>query len=241
MARPNLRIDVIKRVGKPIAFSVNDRLAIEAKYGHKLTSEQWKQITDVTSVLTIYIPGINVASSARLVLSKFKKLEAAAKSLRSEFSKTPDYEIFTPQEIYWTFFARRQRPPRLSEEFQFLEDILGAVTKFSEFAVQQLQKPNPKQSNHWFTLSESDVWNIWVNELTEVADARPTDRQAVDFLEAARAVGIKTLPRLFGWCTWRGAFLLPCLAVRLPRHVRQRIDAILRKDLDLKNRFILRA
>jgi hypothetical protein len=168
MARPNLRIDVTKRVGKPIAFSVNDRLAIEAKYGHKLTSEQWKQITDVTSVLTIYIPGINVASSARLVLSKFKKLEAAAKSLRSEFSKTPDYEIFTPQEIYWTFFARRQRPPRLSEEFQFLEDILGAVTKFSEFAVQQLQKPNPKQSNHWFTLSESDVWNIWVNELTEI-------------------------------------------------------------------------
>lgn len=89
MARPNPRIDVIKRVGRPIAFSVHDRLAIEAKYGHKLTSEQWQQITDVTSELTILIPGIKVATRVRVVLPKFKKLEAAAKSLRNEFNETP--------------------------------------------------------------------------------------------------------------------------------------------------------
>jgi len=168
MARPNLRIDVIKRVGKRIAFSVNDRLAIEAKYGHKLTSQQWEQITGVTSVLTMFIPGIKVASRGRLVLPKFKKLEAAAKSLRSEFNKTSDSGNFTPQEIYWAFFARRQRPPRQGEEFQFLEEILGAVIKFSEFAIQQLQKPDPKQPNAWIAHSESDVWNIWVNALTKI-------------------------------------------------------------------------
>ncbi len=168
MARPNLRIDVIKRVGKPIKFSDRDRLAIEAKYGHKLTSEQWKQITGVTSVLTIFIPGINVASRVRIVLSKFKKLEEAAKSLRSEFNETSDHGNFTPQEIYWGFFARRQRPPRQGEEFQFLEEMLGAVIKFSEFAIQKLQKPDPKQPNAWCTLSESDVWNIWVNALTKI-------------------------------------------------------------------------
>ena len=94
MARPNPRIDVIKHVGKRIAFSVNDRLAIEAKYGHKLTSEQWQQITGVTSVLTMFIPGINVATRARLGLSKFKKLEAAAKSLRIEFNENSGQREF---------------------------------------------------------------------------------------------------------------------------------------------------
>jgi hypothetical protein len=168
MARPNPRIDVIKRVGKRIAFSDRDRMAVEAKYGHELTSKQWQQITDVTSVLTIFIPGINVASRARLVLSKFKKLEAAAKSLRSEFKDYPDDGNFTPQEIYWGFFARRQRPPRQGEEFQFLEEILGAAIKFSEFAIQQLQKPDPKQPNAWVAHSEGDVWNIWVNALTKI-------------------------------------------------------------------------
>ena len=168
MARPNPKIDIIKHLGKRIAFSVDDRLAIEAKYGHELTSEQWKQITGVTSVLTMFIPGINVASRARLVLSKFKKLEAAAKSLRSEFKETPGGVNLTPQEIYWAFFARRQQPPRQGEEFQFLEEILGAVVNFSEFAIQQLQKPDPNQPNAWFAHSESDVWNIWVNALTTI-------------------------------------------------------------------------
>ena len=144
MARPNPRIDVIKRVGRPIAFSVHDRLAIEAKYGHKLTSEQWQQITDVTSELTILIPGIKVATRVRLVLSKFKKLEAAAKSLRNEFNETPlGSRSLTPQEIYWAFFARRRQPPRQHEEFQFLVEILGAVITFSEFAKQQLRNRIP--------------------------------------------------------------------------------------------------
>jgi hypothetical protein len=106
MARPNPRIDLLKHVGKPIAFSDEDRAAIEAKYGRKLTPEQWKQIIGVTSVLTIFIPGIKGATRRRAVLSKLKKLEAAATSLRSEFTEIPDRGNFTPQEIYWAFFAR---------------------------------------------------------------------------------------------------------------------------------------
>jgi hypothetical protein len=103
MARPTPRIDLLKRIGKPIAFSDEDRAAIEAKYGHKLTSEQWEQITGVTSIIVTLIPGIKGATRLRVVLSKFLKLEAAAKSLRSEFNEIPDRGNFTPQEIYWAF------------------------------------------------------------------------------------------------------------------------------------------
>jgi hypothetical protein len=131
MARPKPRIDLLKHLGTPTVFSVDDRAAIEAKYGCKLTSEQWEQITGVTSVLTEFIPGIKGATRLPVVLSKLKKLEAAAKSLRSEFNEIPDRGNFTPQEIYFAFFASRRRPPRQSEEFTFLEEILGAVIKFS--------------------------------------------------------------------------------------------------------------
>ena len=168
MARKSPRIDVIKRVGKPIAFSDRAKRAIEEKYEHNLSSEQWQQITEVTCVLTTFIPGIREASRVRLVLSKFKQLEAAARALRAEFNKTPESGTFTPEEIYWAFFARRQYPPRQGEEFQFLEEILGAIIKFSEFAIEQLQKPDLTDPNAWLAHSESDIWNIWVNELTKI-------------------------------------------------------------------------
>ena len=104
MPRPNPRIDIAKRLGKLIAFSDNDRDAIVAKYGRKLTSEQWEKITRATSALTIFTPGIKDATRTPVVLSKLKKLEAAAKSLRNEFDETPDRGNFTPEEIYLAFF-----------------------------------------------------------------------------------------------------------------------------------------
>ena len=167
MARPKPRIDTLKHLGKPIAFSVGDRAAIEAKYGHKLTSEQWEQITGVTSALTIFTPGIKDATRTPVLLSKLKKLEAAAKSLRSEFNEIPDRGDFTPKEIYREFFARRWDCPP-GEEFLCLEEILGGVIKFSEFARQQIQKPDPKQPNTWRSPSEGEAWNIWVNALTKI-------------------------------------------------------------------------
>jgi hypothetical protein len=112
MACPIPRIDVLKRVGKPIAFSVDERARIEAKYGHKLTSDHWEKITKVTSILTIFTPGIKGATRLRVVLSKFKKLAEAAKSLRSEFNETPDSGKFTPEEIYWGFFCPSAASPR---------------------------------------------------------------------------------------------------------------------------------
>jgi hypothetical protein len=50
----------------------------------------------------------------------------------------------------------------------FLEELLGAVIKFSEFAIQQIQRPDPKLPNVWHSPSESRVWNIWVNALTKI-------------------------------------------------------------------------
>ena len=75
----------------------------------------------------------------------------------------------------------------------------------------------------------------------QIADARRTDRQTVDLLEAAGSIRIEALARLLGRRAWYGAFFLPRLTVYLPCHVRQRIDAILWTDLDLEHRFILRA
>jgi hypothetical protein len=167
MPRPNPRLDAIKHLGKPIAFSVDDRANIEAKYGRELTSELWEQITHVTSVLTIFIPGIKGATRLPVVLSKLKKLEAAAKSLRSEFNEIPDRGNFTPEEIYRIFFSRRRHCPP-GDEFLCLEEILGGVIKFSEFTRQQIQEPDPKQPNTWRSLSEGDAWNIWVNALTKI-------------------------------------------------------------------------
>jgi hypothetical protein len=167
MARSKPRIDVIKRLGNAVVFSIDDRLAIEAKYGHKLTSRQWEQITDVTSILMELIPGLKDATPLSAVLSRFEKLEAAAKSVRSEFDGISIAGNFTPQEIYWAFFARRRRCPPPSEEWDFLNEILGAVIKFSEYAIRQIQRPDPEHPN-WLAFSEGEVWNMWVNALTKI-------------------------------------------------------------------------
>src|SRR5262249_59917688 len=65
------------------------------------------------------------------------------------------------------------------------------------------------------------------------------DRQPVDLLEAARAVGKEALA--MGGGTGRGTFLLPRRSVGLPRHVGQRIEAVLRLELDLVDRLVARA
>jgi hypothetical protein len=88
--------------------------------------------------------------------------------LRSEFGEIPDHGNFWPEEIYWAFFARRRRPPGPQEEFLFLEEIVRAMIKFSEFLRQQMQKRDLKQRNAWISLSEGEVWNMWVNALTEI-------------------------------------------------------------------------
>jgi len=75
MARSKPRIDVIKRLGNAVVFSIDDRLAVEAKYGHKLTSTQWKQITDVTSILMELIPGLKDATPLSVVLVELRLLE----------------------------------------------------------------------------------------------------------------------------------------------------------------------
>jgi hypothetical protein len=67
----------------------------------------------------------------------------------------------------------------------------------------------------------------------QVPGALLADLKPVDLLEAARAVGEEALPRLcFGGAGER-AFLLPRPAVRLHRHIVQRIDPVLRAELDL--------
>jgi hypothetical protein len=75
----------------------------------------------------------------------------------------------------------------------------------------------------------------------KIADAGGADRQAVDLFEAARPVRIKALACLVGGSTRRGAFFLPGLAVRLPRHVWQRIEAVLGLELDLEHGLVVRA
>ena len=75
----------------------------------------------------------------------------------------------------------------------------------------------------------------------QVAGPVVADLQPIDLLEAARAVGEKSLPRLcFGGAGER-AFLLPGGAVRLPRHVGQRIDPVLGAQDDLIDRLVARA
>jgi len=76
---------------------------------------------------------------------------------------------FTPQEIYWAFFAHRRHCPPPSEEWDFLNEILGAVIKFSEYAIRQIQRPDPEHPN-WLGFSEGEIWNMWVNALTKVME-----------------------------------------------------------------------
>ena len=63
------------------------------------------------------------------------------------------------------------------------------------------------------------------------------DRHAVDFLEAARAVGEEALAAVGG--ARRGAFLLPCCSVGLGRHIGKWIQTIFWLQLDLVDRLVV--
>ena len=62
------------------------------------------------------------------------------------------------------------------------------------------------------------------------------DRHAIDLLEAARAVREEALAMLR--TARRGAFVVPCRAVGLGRHVGQGIETVLRLQLDLVHRLV---
>jgi len=167
MAKPTPTLNISKRIGKPIAFSDDDKLAIEAKYGHVLTVEQWEQVTEITSALTVFGGAIQNSTRVAVVLRKLEKLEAVAKSMRSEFNETSDSGDFSPQEIYLAYLARRRGCPP-SKEFAFFEELLGAVIKFCEYGRRGTRKPDPKQPNDWCGPSKDEVWNLWVNAIAGI-------------------------------------------------------------------------
>ena len=70
-------------------------------------------------------------------------------------------------------------------------------------------------------------------------DAGVVDHQPVDLLEAARPVRVEPLARLTVRRAGGRAFLLPGRAVRLPRHVGQRVKPVLRQHLDLVDRLVV--
>ena len=74
------------------------------------------------------------------------------------------------------------------------------------------------------------------NGRQQTRSAFDADRHAVDFLEAARAVGEEALAAIGR--AGRGAFLLPCRSVGLGRHIGKRIQAIFRLQLDLVDRLV---
>lgn len=61
----------------------------------------------------------------------------------------------------------------------------------------------------------------------QVADALGADLQPIDLFKAARAIGKEALPRFLVGGEGIGTFVVPGLAVDLPRHIGQRIDAVL--------------
>src|SRR6059058_1022945 len=75
----------------------------------------------------------------------------------------------------------------------------------------------------------------------EVADPLVADAEAIDLLEEPRAVGIEGLPRLLLRRHRPSAVLLPRKPVGLPRHVRQRVHAVVRLQRDLVHRPIIGA
>src|ERR1700676_5465735 len=72
----------------------------------------------------------------------------------------------------------------------------------------------------------------------QIAGPSFADLQPVDLLEAARAVGEKSLPRLRLGGAGERAFLLPGGAVHLSSHVGQRIDPVLGAQYDLIDRLV---
>ena len=74
------------------------------------------------------------------------------------------------------------------------------------------------------------------NRRQQTRRAFDADRHAVDFLEAARAVGEEALAA--GGRARRGAFLLPGRSVGLRRHIGKRIQTVLWLQLDLVDRLV---
>src|SRR5215831_451712 len=70
--------------------------------------------------------------------------------------------------------------------------------------------------------------------------AAPIDKRSISS-KLRGPVWIKALACLVRRSAGRGAFLLPGLAIRLPRHVWQRIEAVLGLKLDLEHRLVVRA
>lgn len=166
MARRLAKFRLSKHPGRPLKFDAAQRGAVEKEYNHKLTETQWKKIADITSYLTLLSPAAASATGLRKLISKFATLQEAAKSLRSEFTDFDDAGVFTPEEIYWGYFSRwRTRPP--DDEFAFLEAILGAVIKYSEFALLQMENPKPPEST-WRSPGSDYIWSIWVNGITKI-------------------------------------------------------------------------
>ena len=74
------------------------------------------------------------------------------------------------------------------------------------------------------------------NGRQQARSAFDADRHAIDFLEAARAVGEEALAAIGG--ARRGAFLLPRRSVGLGRHIGKWIQAIFWLQLDLIDRLV---
>lgn len=75
----------------------------------------------------------------------------------------------------------------------------------------------------------------------QIAETVVIDAQPVDLVEAARPVRQKWLPSLGFRGEWLRAFLLPGRSIRLHGHVRERVIAVVRLQLDLVDWSVIRA
>jgi hypothetical protein len=170
MARPLPRIHLAKRAGKPVSFGVDDRARIEKAFGHKLSTEQWEQIAEKTSMLSSVLTRIRSAAEVTPVLKKVGKLTAAAISLRQELTEKPlpNYESSTLQEIYAEFFSypkeRMPLPYQLSLTL-FLLDVVNATIASCQLVQKHGEDRNRRKM---ITFSEGEIWDVWINTLTTI-------------------------------------------------------------------------
>ena len=169
MPRSIQRIDLIKRLGKPIEFSADDRTRVEAAYGRKLTSEQWAQITGATSLLTALGGGIESLAPMRVVSKKLQKLTDAARSVREELSEKPlpSYKNSTLQAIHSKFFNHVISLPNAGHLSLFLLHVLNSTIATSEFMAEALNK-KPDEEKIMMGFSEGQIWTLWVLLLTNI-------------------------------------------------------------------------